>query len=139
MDKMPELKVTVNDEQIIYAGILRKGMVIGFILVIVTFALYVSGIIKPYVPLGDFTIYCMQDAQSYMAKHHIGTGWEWIHLALYGDFMNYIGIVMFTGITIICYISIAPVLLRKRDWILTSIVVAEVALLITASSGLLNF
>lgn len=139
MDKRPDFKVTVDDEQIIYAGILKRGMLIGFVLVITTFALYILGIIEPYVPLGDFSIYCGQDAKSYMAEHNIGSGWNWIHLAGYGDFINYIGIVIFTGITIVCYVSIVPRLLRKRDWILTAIVIAEVVLLITASSGLLNF
>lgn len=139
MDKRTESDIAVDAEQIRYAGILQKGTAVGFTFVIITFVLYVFGIIKPYVPLEDFPIYCRQDAQTYIADHGIGTGWNWVHLLLYGDFINYIGIVILTGITLICYVSIVPVLLKKREWIFAAIVITEVALLITASSGLLNF
>ncbi len=139
MEKRTESEIAVDAEQIRYAGILRKGMAIGFAFIIVTFVFYVFGVIKPYVPLEDFSIYCRQDAQTYMAEHGIGTGWNWFHLVLYGDFITYIGIIIFTGITVICYVSIVPIFVRKREWILAAIIIAEVVLLITASSGLLNF
>jgi hypothetical protein len=139
MKKQNESEVVADTEQLRYAGILQKGVITGFIFIIITFVLYAWGIIEPYVPLEDFSVSCRQDVQSYLAEHGIGTGWNWIHLLLYGDFINYIGIIIFTGITIICYVSIVPLLLRKREWVIVAIVLAEVALLITVSSGLLNF
>ena len=139
MDRGKKSPLPVDSEQIRYAVILQKGAVVGFVAVIITFALYVFGFITPYVPLEDFPLYCGTDAHRYMADHGIGAGWNWIHLLLYGDFMNYIGIVILMSITVICYVAIVPILLKKRDWIFVAIVIAEVALLITASSGLLNF
>jgi len=139
MDIQKKSQVPVDSEQTRYAGILQKGAVVGFITVIITFALYVFGLIRPYVPLEDFPVYCRTGARHFMADHGIGGGWSWVHLLGYGDFMNYIGIIILMSITVICYIAIVPILLRKKDWIFAAIVIAEVALLITASSGLLNF
>jgi hypothetical protein len=42
-------------EQLQYARILEKGMYTGLLLMVITFALYVFGIVKPLIPLQDIS------------------------------------------------------------------------------------
>lgn len=42
-------------EQIQYAKILEKGMLTGLLLMVITFALYVFGVVKPLIPLQDIS------------------------------------------------------------------------------------
>jgi len=42
-------------EQLQYAKILEKGMYTGLLLMVITFALYVFGIVKPLIPLQDIS------------------------------------------------------------------------------------
>jgi hypothetical protein len=42
-------------EQLQYARILEKGMYAGLLLMVITFALYVFGIVKPLIPLQDIS------------------------------------------------------------------------------------
>ena len=53
------------------------------------------------------------------------------------DFLNFIGIAILGGITIICYLAIVPTLLRKQDYAYVSMAVLEVLVLTLAASGIL--
>src|SRR3989339_885747 len=87
-----------NEEQIIYANVLEKFMYIGLGLMLVTFALYVFGIIKPVVPLNEISNYWRQSAHDYLVainnnflhQEHPVTGWTWMRLIGKGDFLNFI-------------------------------------------------
>jgi hypothetical protein len=48
---MSDLKAT--EEQLTYADLLDKGMKIGLLMLIVTFIIYLTGIIEPYIPVRD--------------------------------------------------------------------------------------
>jgi len=54
-----------------------------------------------------------------------------------GDFLNFIGIAMLGGATIICYLAIVPTLLRKKDTAYVVMSILEVCVLTLAASGLL--
>jgi hypothetical protein len=54
-----------------------------------------------------------------------------------GDFLNFVGIAILGGITIICYLAIVPSLLRKRDFAYLAMALVEVLVLSLAASGLL--
>ena len=45
-----ETKMRATEEQLAYARLLDKGMKVGLLLLIITFIIYVSGIIAPHVP-----------------------------------------------------------------------------------------
>ncbi len=72
--------------------------------------------------------------------HHcdIKPGWAWLSLVNYGDFLNFIGIAILAGITIVCFLAIVPVLWRENDKLYAAFAVAEAVILGVAASGILG-
>ncbi|MEK7812567.1 MAG: DUF1634 domain-containing protein [Candidatus Desantisbacteria bacterium] len=142
---MQEESVNTHHEQIIYANILEKGMFLGLGCLVVTFGLYVFGIIPSAIPLTEVSKYWSQDAHSYLAAinhdflhlEHPPMGWTWLTLLGKGDFLNFLSISMLAGLTILCYLVIIPSLLKKKDTAYVSMTIAEIAILVLAASGIL--
>ena len=53
MEEKPGESLEPTPEQVRYAGVLEKGMYVGLACLLVTFALYVFGIMDPYIPLEE--------------------------------------------------------------------------------------
>ncbi|MBW2018666.1 MAG: DUF1634 domain-containing protein [Deltaproteobacteria bacterium] len=124
-------------EQILYAGILEKGMYFGLLILFITFAIYAFGIMKPYIPLDQISHYWSMNVHDYLEHAHIKTGWGWVGMLKYGDFLNFIGIAILAGVTIICYLSIIPMLLRGKDKVYAVLAFLEALVLSLAASGIL--
>jgi len=62
---MAKIKITAqaSDEQLLYANILEKGMLIGLVLMFITFALYVFRIMPAAVPLSEISGYWREKTQ----------------------------------------------------------------------------
>lgn len=123
--------------QIRYANTLFYGSVIGFVLMLVTYALYVLGILEPQIPLDQMPALWTQSAAVYREVGNIPQGWGWLALIGKGDICNFIGIVILAGLTIVCFIQLGCSFLRRKDWLMTVIAFLEVAVLTLAASGIL--
>lgn len=130
--------IKAGPEQILYASILEKGMLIGLFILFITFIIYVFGIMKPYIPLDEISKFWSMNVHDYLEHAKIKGGWSWLLMLGYGDFINFIGIAILAGVTIICYIGIIPHLARQRDWAFVVFLVMEVLVLSLAASGLLK-
>ena len=126
-----------HEEQILYAKVLEVGMYIGLLALFVTFVLYIFGIMEPHVPVEHLDKHWHLPVSEYLHNLNIPHGWGWIDLLGHGDFINFIGIVILAGTTIICYISIIPTLLRNNDKVYAGLALAEVLILGLAASGIL--
>ena len=135
-----------QSEQLLYARVLEIGMYMGLAILFITFALYVTGALAPVVPLDQVANYWNQGVNEYLEAvnrdhlhmEHPPTGWAWVTVVGKGDFLNFVGISILGGITIICYLAITPMLWRKRDFAYLVMVILEVLVLSLAASGLLN-
>jgi hypothetical protein len=134
-----------QNEQLLYAKVLEAGMYLGLLVLFVTFALYIFGIVTPAVPLDRVPGYWSQGVQEYLETvnrdwwhlEHPPTGWGWVLLLGKGDFLNFVGIATLAGVTIICYLAIIPTLLRKRDRAYAVMSLLEAIVLALAASGIL--
>jgi hypothetical protein len=143
---MKEIKKEATQEQVLYAAILEKGMLIGLGLMFITFALYVFGIMKPAVPLGEVAGYWNMPVHDYLVAintnflhlEELPIGWGWVKLVGKGDFLNFIPIAILAGVTIVCYIVIIPGLFARGDKAMGIIAVATALILILAASGILT-
>ncbi len=127
-----------TEEQVLYANILNKSMLIGLIGLIVTFIIYASGILTPKIPLGDMQNYWVMPVSEYLEKSGIHAGWAWLGNLKYGDMLNFVPIAFLSGITIICYLAILPGLIRKKDTPYVILALIEVVVLAVAASGILG-
>lgn len=124
-------------EQLLYARILEKGMYLGLLILFITYALYVFGIMDPYIPLDKISDYWSMNVHDYLEHAEIKNGWAWLGMLKYGDFINFIGIALLAGVTIICYAAIVPTLLKSKDTVYAILAVLEVIILSAAASGIL--
>ncbi len=135
-----------DEEQLIYAKFLGWGMLIGLLLLFLTFFLYASGIVPPAVPHDALGNYWELDAHHYMEGveedylklGHLVTGWSWVKLLGKSDYLNFVGIVVLSSVTILCYLAIIPSLLKKGDKVYVVIAILEVLVLSLAASGILT-
>jgi hypothetical protein len=125
-------------EQVLYAAILEKGMFFGLIILLITYFIYVVGIVKPYIGLSEVSLYWSMPVTDYLHQAHIEPGWSWVRMLGYSDFLNFVGIVMLAGVTIVCFLSIVPTLWRNDDKLYACLAVVEAAILALAASGLLG-
>jgi hypothetical protein len=134
-----------DEEQLLYAKILQAGMYIGLTLLLVTFALYSSGIVAPAVPVEQLPEYWTMNVHDYLEatnhdhlhREHAVSGWGWLSVLGKGDYLNFLGIALLSGVTIVCYLGIIPTLIRKKDKPYIIMAVLEVIILTLAASGIL--
>lgn len=127
-----------TEEQILYADILNKGMLIGLLGLVVTFIIYATGILPTKIPLGDVQNYWVMPVSEYLAKTGIHAGWAWLGNLGYGDMLTFLPIAFLSLLTIICYLAILPGLIRKKDTAYVVLAIVEVIVLSVAASGILG-
>ena len=138
MANKPEARLEASPEQIRYAAILEKGMYFGLLILFITFAVYAFGIVEPYIPLNKISTFWGMNVHDYLHHANIKAGWGWLHMLKYGDFINFIGVVILAGVTIVCYLSIIPIFLKNRDRVYAFLALLEVMVLSLAASGILR-
>lgn len=143
---MSQHNTQATEEQVLYAAILEKGMFAGLGLMVITFVLYVFGVMPSIVPLSEISIYWGTPVHEYLVAintnflhwEQLPTGWSWIKLLGYGDFLNFLPIAILSGITIVCYLVIVPGLFARKDKAMAIMALAEAVILTLAASGLLS-
>ncbi len=131
-------KLVLAEEQITYAKVLNQGMKIGLALLVVTFLLYMLEILEPHVPVADLPRLWAMPVKEYLAATGIHPGWGWLLHVHRGDFLNFVGIAFLAGVTLVCYVSIIPIFLKRKDKVYAAIAVIEVIVLALAASGVLK-
>jgi len=137
MDEKQPATIEATPEQLLYARILETGMYFGLLILFVTFGLYAFGILDPYIPLDKISDYWSMNVNDYLEHAEIKAGWAWLGMVKYGDFINFIGVAILAGVTIICYAAIVPTLLKNNDKVYAILAVLEVIILSAAASGIL--
>ncbi len=130
--------VKAPPEQIKYADLLYYGAWIGIFLMAITYAVYVTGILKPLIPLHEVPNYWSMSVHDYLAQTGAPTGWGWAALLHRGDYLNFIGIAVLALMTIVCYFILISAYSKKKDTAYMVIAIAEVVVLCVAASGLLG-
>jgi hypothetical protein len=138
MEQRFDASLDPSPEQVLYARVLEKGMYIGLLCLFVTFAIYLSGILKPYIPLNDLPQHWPKNVHDYVTEARIQTGWGWLGMLGYGDFLNFVGVAILAGVTILCYLSIVPTLLRRKDFLYAVLALLEALILTVAASGIIE-
>lgn len=125
-------------EQIIYANLLLIGMVTGIIVMMVTYAIYVTGLLPPHVDKAVISANWGKGIHEYLEITNSPHGWGWAGLLLKGDFLNYIGFALLGLMTIVCYLVLIRGFVRKKDWVFATISILEILVLSLAASGILG-
>ncbi len=125
-------------EQIIYADLLFYGSWGSLALLALTYTIYVTGILAPHIPLDKVIVLWEKSAHEYMVQGHAPQGWGWVYLLNTGDFLNFGGLAILAGMTIICFIPLIPAYIKEKRPIYALIAVLEILVLSFAASGIVG-
>ncbi len=128
----------VSDEQLRYAQWLDLGTRVGLVLLVASFALYVSGLVPPHIPVADLPALWVLPVDQYLAATGLQGGWSWLGQLRSSDMMNFAGIAFLSLVTVGCYLRLAASYLRNRDTACALIALAEIVVLVLAASGLVG-
>ncbi|MCP4569847.1 MAG: DUF1634 domain-containing protein, partial [FCB group bacterium] len=92
MSQDKDSNLGASPEQLLYANILNKGMLAGMVILVVTFVLYLSGTMEPYVAVDQLQNYWHMNVTDYLQAINMPTGWGWLQMLGFGDVVNFIGI-----------------------------------------------
>ena len=135
---MANEKTKASEEQMAYARVLNVGMWLGLLILVITFIIYLSGVLPTFVPINDLPKYWGMRVHDFNHELHAPTGWGWAAMVGKGDYLNFIGIVILSGLTILCYLVILPILVRKKQTAYVIIAILEVLVLALAASGIMK-
>ena len=127
-----------SEAQLFYANLLNRLTLLGFALLLIAFAIYLSGLLGSYIPMQEVINLWTQSSHHYMQTANIHPGWDWVSKVGYGDFLVYIPIIILAGVTIVCYIGVIFKFLKTKEYILVVIAILEVLVLSAAASGFLQ-
>jgi len=131
-------KTQKSDIQLFYAKVIDRAAKLGFLLLLLTFSVYISGILTPYVPLEHLSQYWGVSAAKYLEATQIQPDWGWVAKLHHGDMLNFFPITILAGVAIFGYLCLVYKFFRNREIILGMIVIFQIMVLILAASGVLK-
>jgi hypothetical protein len=134
--KMDDQNRYASSEELRYARVLEISVRVGLVLLIASFALYLSGALPPLVPLADLQKYWSLSAREFAATTHQPTGWGWLAQLGKGDIANFAPIAFLAGVSAVCSLAVLPQFLRRGDLVHAAILILQIAVLVLAASNL---
>lgn len=125
-------------EHLRYAVILSAGVKFGFVLLVLSFLAYVSGLLEPMIPLEDLPKYWGLPIDKFVAATHTPTGWGWAAHIGNGDMLNLVGIAVLAGISMICSLVVAMIFARRGERVYLVIAILLVAVLAVAAADIIH-
>ncbi|MBU2498955.1 MAG: DUF1634 domain-containing protein [Proteobacteria bacterium] len=138
MDEQQKESAQPMPYQIRYANILSIGAWLGILLMLITYFIYITGILSPHVDVMVITQNWDKGVDEYLRITRSPHGWGWLTLLHKADFLNFIGLVLLANLTIICYLFLIAGFKKTKDWPYFVISLLEVAVLALAASGILG-
>jgi len=132
--------VALSREQVLqefYARWVGAATRIAFAATLVAFAAYAGGILPAFVPLDALPALWHLPVGEYLARTGAPTGWGWLRLLGYADYLSLACVALIAAVTLFCYLAVLPLLLRLGDRWQAALVAAQVIVLLLASSGAL--
>lgn len=121
-----------------YAFLLDWGARIGLLVLVLSFAAYVFGVLTPHVPLEHLPSVWNLPVATYLQRTATPTGWGWLALAHKGDLSNLIGISLLAGCSLPPLLGLIPLYLKRRDYVYAGFCALIVLVLVLAASGILT-
>src|SRR5258706_7743624 len=119
-----------------YAAVLEVGVRAGLVLLLATFAAYVSGILPPSIALEQLPKYWSLPAKEFVAATHTATGWGWPSQIAWGESASLAAFVFMAGLSAVCLLTVLPIFTRQGERSHLIIAILQVMVLAVAASGI---
>jgi ABC-type Na+ efflux pump permease subunit len=134
---MNDLEKYASPEQLRYAKVLGMGVQVGFGLLVLSFALYLAGVLEPLVPVDQLPKYWGLSAAEFVKVTHTPTGWGWLAEIGRGDMVNLIGIVVLASVSAFSTLAVLPIFARRGETAHLIISALLIVVLIVSASNIL--
>ena len=134
----PENTELQHAESAMYATLLNWGMQLSLLVLVLSFAAYLFGLMTPLVPLDQLTQLWGQPVASYLKNTGTPQGWGWLARAGHGDMLTLVGIALLAGCSLPPLLGLIPLYLKRRDYAYVGICLTIVLVLLLAASGALG-
>ena len=125
------------DEHLVIARWIEIGMRAAFALLVVTFALYVLGLVEPLVPPEELVRLWQLPVDRYVVATGAPTGAGWLRTLGKGDYLNLLGLALFALIALACYVRMVPLFLQQGRRLQALFAALQVLVILVAASGVL--
>jgi hypothetical protein len=125
-------------EALLFARTLQVGTWLSLAVLVLAFAGYVTGAVTPRVAIEELPSVWGLRAPDFAARAGLPRGWGWLGLLRYADLQPLLGVAMLAGLSIVAYLLLLVVFLRKGDAPYALISVLQLAVLLLAASGLVS-
>jgi hypothetical protein len=126
------------DDHLVIARWIEIGMRAAFALLVVTFALYVLGLVEPLVPPQELARLWQLPVDRYVAATGAPTGAGWLRVLAKGDYLNVLGLSLFALLALACYARLVPLLLSQGRRVQALFAALQVLVILAAASGVLS-
>ena len=126
------------DEHVVIARWIEIGMRAAFALLVVTFVLYVLGLLQPLVPPQELVQLWQLPVDRYVAATGAPTGAGWLRLLAKGDYLNVLGLAIFALIALACYVRLVLLCLQQRRRLQALFAALQVLVILVAAIGVLS-
>jgi len=125
-------------EQLRYAKVLSLGVQVGFVILVVTFILYLTGALVPLVPVDQLPKYWGLSAADFAKATGTPTGWAWLSQVTRGDVANLLGIVVLASVSMVSTLAVLPIFACRGDRAHVAIAVLLVLVLAFSAANILR-
>jgi hypothetical protein len=134
-EHMTASRTEVPEEQQLYARWLAFGVRLGFGALVTSFVIYLTQLVPPSIPPSELPRYWSLPVAEYIAATGAPTGWSWVMRLGESDLLNFVGVAILGSTTVLCYLHVLPLFLRRRERALVAICILEIIVLAGAASG----
>jgi hypothetical protein len=138
MNEQPTQGLGPMSEQVTYANLLFIGAWTGILIMMITYLIYITGIVSPHVDIALIIQNWDKGVNEYLQITNTPNGLGWLRLLHKSDFLNFVGIALLGVLTIICYLFLIFGYKKRKDWIYVFICLLEITVLAVAASGILG-
>jgi hypothetical protein len=122
-------------EQLRYARVLEWTGRVGLVVLVVSFAAYVSGLMESHVPPQRLPELWVHPVDRFIELTGSPRGWGWVRLIYLGDIAGLAGIAILAGGSVLCLLSLVPLYAARRDRAYVAISVAGAVVVAAAATG----
>ena len=127
-----------SEEQMRYARVLMFLSRSGLFVLIVGFCIYIGGLVPAIVPVKHIPGLLHLRAKDFVLETGTPTGWDWVNQLDKGEVISSLGVIYLSLATIVCFLTILPLVVRKKDIPYIIIVVLELLVLVLSASGIVT-
>jgi ABC-type Na+ efflux pump permease subunit len=125
-----------SPEQLRYARVLGAGVKAGFVLLVLTFAVYMSGVLEPLVPVDRLPEYWGLPVKEFVKATNTPTGWGWFALIGHGDMLNLLGIAVLAGVSAVSSLAVLPIFARRGETAHLVICILQILVLVASAANI---